>query len=335
MAQIVYGVGTSHSPMLILTPEQWELRAGFDRDLEKHPFRLKNYSFEELNKLRGGKEFADQSTIEVKTERYNRCQTQLDALGEILLGLDLDALVIIGDDQEEMFFGDNQPTFAVYCGDEVVNTKFDPAVHEKPFGIAEVERVRHASVDQHFPVAGDLARHLVESVVADEFDIATSVKNPIGAKGVRSIGHAYNFVYRRILKDHFIPLVPIMVNTYFPPNQPTPNRCLDFGKAVGRAIRSWDGDKRVAVLASGGLSHFAIDEEFDLEMLEAMKRGDDDKLRGTPDGWFKSGTSEIKNWIAVYGAVSECGFDMDIRDYVPCYRTEAGTGTAMGFATWS
>jgi hypothetical protein len=321
--------------MLILKPEEWELRAGFDRDLAAHPFRLKNYSFDELNELRGGKEFAEQNTIEVKTERYERCQKQLADLGETLLGLDLDALVIIGDDQEEMFFGDNQPTFAIYCGDEVVNTKFDPEVHDKPFGIGVVERVRHAPEDQIFPIASELARHLVDCAIADEFDVATSVRNPVGSKGMRSIGHAYNFVYRRILKDNFIPLVPIMVNTYYPPNQPTPNRCLEFGKSLGRAIRSWDGGGRVAVLASGGLSHFAIDEDFDLEMLDAMKRGDDDKLRNTEDGWFRSGTSEIKNWIAVYGAVSECGFAMDVRDYVPCYRTEAGTGTAMGFAVWS
>jgi 3-O-methylgallate 3,4-dioxygenase len=321
--------------MLILKPKQWEMRADFDRNLPRHPFRLGHYSFDELNELRGGREFAEQSELAVKTERYDRCQKQLDDLGETLLGLDLDALVIVGDDQEEMFFGDNQPAFAIYCGAEVVNTKFDPKVHDKAYGIAEVERVRHAPEDQHYPVASGLARHIVDCAVRDEFDIATSNANPVGNVGVRSIGHAYNFVVRRILKDHFIPIVPIMVNTYFAPNQPMPKRCLEFGKSLGRAIRSWNGNKRVAVLASGGLSHFAIDEEFDLRMLHAMRDGDDAAIRATPDGWFRSGTSEIKNWIAAYGAVSECGFEMDIRDYVPCYRTEAGTGTAMGFAAWS
>jgi 3-O-methylgallate 3,4-dioxygenase len=43
-------------------------------------------------------------------------------------------------------------------------------------------------------------------------------------------------------------------------------------------------------------------------------------------------TSEIRNWIAVYGAVE--GMDMDVYDYVSCYRTPAGTGCAMGFAAW-
>src|ERR1700704_6157262 len=49
---------------------------------------------------------------------------------------------------------------------------------------------------------------------------------------------------------------------------------------------------------------------------------------------FQAGTSEIKNWIAVAGAMSESDLPMTLVDYVPCYRSEAGTGSGMGFATW-
>jgi 3-O-methylgallate 3,4-dioxygenase len=49
---------------------------------------------------------------------------------------------------------------------------------------------------------------------------------------------------------------------------------------------------------------------------------------------FQAGTSEIKNWIVVAGAMAEAGLTMDLVDYVPCYRSEAGTGSAMGFARW-
>jgi hypothetical protein len=58
-------------------------------------------------------------------------------------------------------------------------------------------------------------------------------------------------------------MVPVMVNTYYPPNQPTPKRCYAFGQAVRKAIESWDSNKRVALMASGGLSHVVIDEEID------------------------------------------------------------------------
>jgi 3-O-methylgallate 3,4-dioxygenase len=49
---------------------------------------------------------------------------------------------------------------------------------------------------------------------------------------------------------------------------------------------------------------------------------------------FQSGTSEVKNWITVAGILAETKLRMKLLDYVPCYRSEAGTGNAMAFATW-
>jgi len=54
-----------------------------------------------------------------------------------------------------------------------------------------------------------------------------------------------------------------------------------------------------------------------------------------PNIQFRDGTSETKNWILSAGALSETGLEMELMDYVPCYRSEAGTGNAMAFATWS
>ncbi len=87
------------------------------------------------------------------------------------------------------------------------------------------------------------------------------------------------------------------------------------------------------MIASGGLTHFVIDEEFDEQVLDAMVDGDA-SLAGVPEDMFQSGTSEIKNWIAVAGIMAEAGLQMRLVDYVPCYRSEAGTGSAMGFACW-
>jgi hypothetical protein len=57
-------------------------------------------------------------------------------------------------------------------------------------------------------------------------------------------------------------------------------------------------------------------------------------LLGEPNAMFQSGTSEIKNWITVAGILSETKLRMNLLDYVPCYRSDAGTGNAMAFATW-
>ena len=49
---------------------------------------------------------------------------------------------------------------------------------------------------------------------------------------------------------------------------------------------------------------------------------------------MRSGTSELRNWITVAGIAEQAGLVVDTVDYQPCYRTEAGTGNAMGFVTW-
>ena len=108
-----------------------------------------------------------------------------------------------------------------------------------------------------------------------------------------------------------------------------------MGQALRRAIHSWDGDETVAVMASGGLSHFVIEEDLDQEVLEALRDGDGKALVRLPVDQFESGTSEIRNWIALAGALDGTGLRMQLVDYVPCYRSEAGTGNAMGFVQWT
>jgi len=111
-------------------------------------------------------------------------------------------------------------------------------------------------------------------------------------------------------------------------------RCLSLGKALAAAIASWKDDARVAVIGSGGMSHFVVDEELDRGFLAAMKRNDSDALISIPAYNFRSGTSELKNWIPVAGAMSEAGLDMTVVDYQPLYRSAAGTGSGMAFAYW-
>ncbi|MBO0886041.1 MAG: hypothetical protein J2O38_01505, partial [Acidimicrobiales bacterium] len=120
--------------------------------------------------------------------------------------------------------------------------------------------------------------------------------------------------------------------TYFPPNVPSPGRCFALGAAIRRALAAWPGHERVAVMASGGLSHFVVLEDFDRQVLDAFRAHDERALASIPRRYFRSGTSEVLNWITVAGAVD--GAEMDLVDYIPGYRSPAGTGTGMGFVTW-
>ena len=90
----------------------------------------------------------------------------------------------------------------------------------------------------------------------------------------------------------------------------------------------------MAVIASGGLTHFVVEEDLDQEVLAALRAKDGAALRRLPLERFESGTSEIRNWIALAGALAATDLQMQLVDYVPCYRSLAGTGNAMGFAEW-
>ena len=126
----------------------------------------------------------------------------------------------------------------------------------------------------------------------------------------------------------------MILNVHYPFNQPKVHRCLALGKALQRAIQSFNGCDRVAVMASGGLSHFVIDEDLDQKVLSAMATGDESKLAQIPESFFKVGTAEIKNWLPVIAAMNAEGRKFTQVDYVPCYRSEAGTGNAMAFVYW-
>jgi 3-O-methylgallate 3,4-dioxygenase len=101
---------------------------------------------------------------------------------------------------------------------------------------------------------------------------------------------------------------------------------------VRKAVEAFPGDARIGVLASGGLSHFLVDEDFDRAILKALANKDRTFLETLPRNKLHAGSSEILNWVAIAGAAE--GLNLDWFDYVPGYRTPAGTGTGMSFATW-
>jgi len=328
VAQLVHGFGSSHSPQLNLPPENWHIRGEADRkikDLIGTDGVVSNY--EDLL-LRLGEDdmrvIAKEITPDTFERRHAENQAAIAKMSEALYKVDPDILVMVGDDQQEYLRDDNMPGICVYWGDEVT-VRAIPTVN----GISSIG---NAHEDQVVPTESGFGRHLIEYMSEADFDVARS--NFLeGGRANGGIGHAFSYVYHRLMTGKVIPTVPIMLNTYYPPNQPTPKRSYDFGRTLRSAIEAWPGKARVAILASGGLSHFVVDEDFDQDCIDAIKARDVVKISQLPRGKLNSGNSEVRNWFVVAGATEH--LDLNYMTYVPCYRSEAGTGCAMAFAEWS
>lgn len=335
MAHIVLGIGTSHGVMVSIPSEYWKDRVPADRAEKQHPFRGGTYTFDELAALRSGDNLSAQIRPEVLCERHVRCQRAIAALAEAYAATGADMAVIVGNDQLEVFTRETIPAFGVFRGPYVEGIPRSPEFLAKlnP-AIARAELDRTPQVYTQYPCLPDVGWHVIAALTADGFDVTQMTRLQTGEIGSNAAPHAYGFVYRRIMRDEVTPHVPVFVNTFYPPNQPPAARCFEFGRALARAVASWPEDKTVVMVGSGGMSHFVVDEDFDREVLEAMASGNAAALRNVPETMWQSGTSEIKNWIAVAGAMTEAGLKMNLVDYVAAYRSEAGTGSGLGFAVW-
>jgi 3-O-methylgallate 3,4-dioxygenase len=129
--------------------------------------------------------------------------------------------------------------------------------------------------------------------------------------------------------------VPVLLNTYFAPNQPSPKRCVDLGQAIAAAVAALPGGRRAVVIASGGLSHFVVDTELDTRLLEGMRSGDLGALSALPANRMDSGTSEGRNWLVAAGAGGAADLKHQWSEYIPAYRSPAGTGIGLAFGLWS
>ena len=329
MAEIVLGIGSSHGPLLSTPPEQWDLRAQADRENKKHWFRGKTYDYESLLNARAPG-FASEVGVETRRERHKRCRAAMGALRSKFEQVNPDAVVIVGNDQREFFDESLTPSITVYRGAQIRNVQH---LHEDTPGLNIAEPGNAPVEGASYQGATALADHILNSLAGENFDLAQSDVTPKSApRG--GIPHAYGFLYHSILGDQPPPSVPIILNVHFPHNVPKNRRCLDLGRALYRAVHEFDGFGRVALMASGGLSHFVIDEELDQQIIKGMAKGDEKALEEIPENVFKVGTAEIKNWYPVIAAMNAAGRKYHQIDYVPCYRSEAGTGNAMAFVYW-
>lgn len=154
-------------------------------------------------------------------------RTGLDTVRDTLATARVDTVVVIGSNHFRGMFLDLMPAFTI--------------------GVGEVLGAGEAGTPSGpLPVDTALARHIVDSLVDDEFDPAFSLR--------LTVDHGITHAVQYLLPTLDVPIVPIIVNMFAPP-LPSLHRCHDLGTALGAAIRGDGENKRIAVLASGGLSH--------------------------------------------------------------------------------
>lgn len=297
MAKLAGWIAMSHGPQLMVKPDQWNiLRDRYGDTLPVRPDLAKE-------------------TLEDKWAKYNRCMAAIAFLKRKLEEWAPDVLVIAADDQHENILDDNMPPFTIYIGEHA----------EASVSLQYFNEPKSANRTK-YQMAHGLAQSLVEDLMESGFDPAYSKE--LRYEG--GLGHAFARVLKFLTPKADVQVVPIMVNTYYPP-APSAKRCVAFGRALTQALERAPDNSKVVVLGSGGLSHTKIDEALDQRVLGAMKRNDVADLAAVPSSALVAGTSEIRNWIVTAAAAER---PATVVDYVPCYRTPTGVGCAMGFAYW-
>lgn len=331
MAQIVLGIASSHTPQVSSSAPGWGGHA--ERD-QRNPALLaadgELHTYEELLAAGPPPGIEAELAPEVWDAKFERAQQAIDVLAKRLAACDPDVVVVVGDDQQELFGKTGNPAIGLFLGDELWDLPPDAERQARmPADIRPAQWAAHADAPEPYPVAGARSGALAESLTEAGFDVTVLSEQPPG----RSLGHAFTFARRRLGLAHTTPIVPVFLNTYYPPNVPSPARAFALGEAIGEAVRSWPEAERVAVVASGGLSHFVVLEDFDRSVLDALARRDGEALGRIPRKLLRTGTSETLNWITAGGALG--GLSFELVDYVPGYRSPAGTGCGMAFAAWS
>lgn len=246
----------------------------------------------------------DKPSLEAQQRLRRDAEKAFSVLRSDLRAARPDVLIVVANDQFVNFFFDNVPTFFVTLADEV-RGRF----------------TRHEFRYRNHP---ELGRAILEAGVAAGLDLSFGEDV--------ELQHTQTVPLHFLLPEPEIPILPIFVNTWIEP-LPTPARCY----ALGRLIRQVadDASARVAMLATGGLSHFPgsprigeIDTGFDEDLLRRMRAGQGPALAElTLEQLRQSGNSEFLNWMVTVGAVSDAPASETF--YMPDH-----VATGWGFASW-
>ena len=239
-------------------------------------------------------------------------------LGQRINAARADVLIVISPDHWVNFFIDNLPSICIGVGETHAGPP-EPWLNGFP----------HKQMAGHAP----LAQHIVEHAFTNGFEPSISYQ--------LALDHGFCIPLWKANLNPLPAIVPVIINTVEPPF-PTVSRCFDFGRAIAEAVKSYPATLRVALLATGGLSHSIgeatmgrIDEAFDRECLQHFASGNRDALLAFLDQRLPAagnGAAEVRNWLAAHGAAGAAGargFDLIHYSAMP----EIYVG--CGFASWA
>lgn len=232
------------------------------------------------------------------------------AAGELLARTRPQAVLGVSVEHFTNFFVNNLPTFALCTAGE-----FRGPPNEAFAGFIRVAQRRYAGESA-------LGEHLFHRAVAAEFDLSLVEGDFVFDE---------NFcVPLSLLSPQPPPLVPLIVNGVNPPF-PTLRRCYRLGQALRAALEEYGGLERVAVLATGGLSHWVgmpqsgqINAGFDQLVREAFSAGDVDRLLTLTDADLDeagNGAHEIRSWLVAWGVIGGRPLDVLAYEAVPAWLT--------------
>jgi len=215
-------------------------------------------------------------------------------LGKVLDETKPDVIIFLGSDHLDTFSVTCVPTFAIICGQRVI--------------------ADHVGHHYDLPNHREMAEDLLDKLIHKGFDIAYSED--------AVLGHTFATPFEYLIEKRNIPVIPFFTNVYLPP-LPTPQRCAALGKAVAEIIKG--RKERVAVIASGGMSHYPgttkypnPEYDFDYWMIGEFERGNINALLDlTPTQLDESGNTEMLNWAEMFGMIG--GVPGELLQYTPTW----------------
>jgi 2,3-dihydroxyphenylpropionate 1,2-dioxygenase len=230
-----------------------------------------------------------------KPEQLDAAGAGMAELGKVLDETRPDVIIFFGSDHVETFSVTCVPTFAIIAGSRAI--------------------AKFAGREYSLPVHREMAEDLLNKLVVDHsFDVAYSED--------AELGHAFAVPFEHVIGKRDIPVIPFFTNVYVPP-LPTPKRCAALGKAIAEIVKG--RGERVAVIASGGMSHFPgtrkyLSPEFDFDrwLVAQFEAGNSNALLDmTGTQLDEVGNTEMLTWAAMFGAIGpQPG---TLVDYIPTW----------------
>jgi 2,3-dihydroxyphenylpropionate 1,2-dioxygenase len=228
-------------------------------------------------------------------QQLDSAAAAMQELGKLLDETKPDAIVFLGSDHVETFSVTCIPSFAIIAGSRAI--------------------ARFAGREYNHPVHREMAEDMLNKLVVEhEFDVAYSED--------AELGHAFAVPFEYIIGKRDIPIVPFFTNVYVPP-LPTPKRCAALGRAIAHIISG--RNERVALVASGGMSHFPgtrkyLTPEFDFDrwLVSQFESGNAGALLNmTGTQLDEVGNTEMLTWAVMFGAIGpQAG---ELIEYIPTW----------------